>query len=374
VIPSHSGAIINALTERNLPMTENMSFVPILVSIHRWHKELTLREEKIMEYALKNSAEEMIAGKGMSGQILTIDRGAVFIILPCEEGEDMEALQRNCETYIDSCQRFFYCDLSCYIGNQTIPQELLTGFEQLKRFEKNNVAFENKVFFLTGTSLPAALTVSLPEMSGWSLNLKQGKGNNVELEAGTYFDRLIKSEEIDAKLLQAFHQNFLQMIYFVLHSKGTPAHQVFCDAYSMELSRNATRSVKDMLAWIHHTIAKTVTGTAIMEHAASIVEAVKQYIAEHLDESELSREEIANHAFLNPDYLSRVFKKETGLSIKDYLLQERIRLAKDLLAKTSLSIGQIALEVGFSYFSHFSKMFKKLTGLNPNEYRQKIGM
>ncbi|CAN7744249.1 response regulator transcription factor [Paenibacillus sp. LjRoot56] len=373
VIPSESSAIQSVLTERNLPVTESMLFVPILVSIHRWQKELTLREEKIMEYALKNSAEELIAGKGMSGQILTIDRGAILIILPCEESDDMEALQRNCEAYIDSCRSFFYCELSCYIGNQTKPQQLQVGLEQLKRFEKNNVAFENKVFLLTGAAPPVAISVSLPDMSNWSLYLKQGNGDKVAHDVDAYFSHLIASGEIDAKLLQEFHQNFLQMVYFVLHSKGTPAHQVLCDPSSMEMSRNASCSVKDMMVWIQHTIAKVVSGTAVMEHAAAMVEAVKQYIAEHLSESELSREEIANHAFLNPDYLSRVFKKETGISIMDYLLQERIKLAKELLAKTGMSIGQIALEVGFTYFAYFSKVFRKQTGLNPNEYRQKFG-
>jgi len=73
---------------------------------------------------------------------------------------------------------------------------------------------------------------------------------------------------------------------------------------------------------------------------------------------------------LNSDCLARIFKKETGLTIMEYLLQERIRVAKELLVKMNLSIGEIATSVEYSHFSHFSKTFKKLTALNPNEFRQ----
>jgi two-component system response regulator YesN len=74
---------------------------------------------------------------------------------------------------------------------------------------------------------------------------------------------------------------------------------------------------------------------------------------------------------LNPDYLTRVFKKETGLSISDYVMGQRLGMAADLLSSTDLPVGAIAAKVGYANFSHFSRMFKKHTGLGPIEYRTK---
>ena len=102
----------------------------------------------------------------------------------------------------------------------------------------------------------------------------------------------------------------------------------------------------------------------------SIVEKTKQYIAEHMD-YDLTRESIAGKFYLNPDYLSRVFKKETGFSISDYLIHERIRIAKDLLVNTDMSIREIVSSVGYTNFSHFSKVFKNITNLNPLTFRKK---
>lgn len=62
---------------------------------------------------------------------------------------------------------------------------------------------------------------------------------------------------LDANLLRQFYEDFLQMMYFVLNLKGIHAHQLFCDEVSLALSRKATRSVTDLLAWIRHTAVKS---------------------------------------------------------------------------------------------------------------------
>ena len=102
----------------------------------------------------------------------------------------------------------------------------------------------------------------------------------------------------------------------------------------------------------------------------SLVRKVQQYILEHLD-SECSREHIAEAVFLNPDYLSRMFKKNTGMGLNDYILRQRMSLAKQLLANTEESIGRISEKTGFSYVAYFSKVFKRETGLTPMAYRNR---
>ena len=95
-----------------------------------------------------------------------------------------------------------------------------------------------------------------------------------------------------------------------------------------------------------------------------------RYIDENLSQNP-SRAEIAEHVHLNEDYLTRIFKKKTGYSLKNYIMKEKINLAKELLGNTNISISLIALKAGFTNFSHFSYTFKKLEGITPNEYRAK---
>ena len=71
--------------------------------------------------------------------------------------------------------------------------------------------------------------------------------------------------------------------------------------------------------------------------ADSPVDTVKRIITENI-QVELSREELAKQVYMSPDYLTKLFRKETGMSLSDYIIQKRISIAKQLLATTNLSI------------------------------------
>jgi len=242
---------------------------------------------------------------------------------------------------------------------------------RLRAFERNNVVHDNTVFHLTGTaSRPETRVVEMPMMNAWAVMLKNGMKQQVLAEIRAYLEERVARGEADAELLQQFQQNFLQTVYFILMATGRTAHECIGDSISMKLSRDACNSIADMIAWVEHTVSKVVAPDFKRQQPHEIVEHVKRFIAAHLDQSDLSREEIAQHAYLNPDYLARIFKRETGQSLMEYLLEERIKLAKELLLNSGKTVGEIASAVGFSHFSHFSRMFRRVTGVNPNEYRQ----
>ncbi len=81
------------------------------------------------------------------------------------------------------------------------------------------------------------------------------------------------------------------------------------------------------------------------------------------------RSEVAAAAGCNPDYADRIFKEDLNMSIMDYLRELRIRTAQDLLAGSRLKIGEISALLQFSSTSHFARVFKKLTGTTPLDFR-----
>ena len=106
------------------------------------------------------------------------------------------------------------------------------------------------------------------------------------------------------------------------------------------------------------------------ESPEEIVEQVKKLIAENLSVGNLQRDELAAMVHVSSGYLGRIFKKQTGQAITDYIINKRIAVAKQLLIKTNLSITDISTRVGTSYSSYFTKIFKEQTGMTPQEYRQ----
>lgn len=70
----------------------------------------------------------------------------------------------------------------------------------------------------------------------------------------------------------------------------------------------------------------------------------------------------------NPSYISYIFRQETGLKLFDYIAKVRVERAKELLRNSSLTINEIALQIGFEEYRSFVRVFKRETGLTPNEF------
>ena len=65
---------------------------------------------------------------------------------------------------------------------------------------------------------------------------------------------------------------------------------------------------------------------------------------------------MAEHINLSSEYFTRLFKKETGQNIKDYILQAKIDAARELLVRSEIPVSMIALEMGYDNFSHFTQI------------------
>lgn len=99
------------------------------------------------------------------------------------------------------------------------------------------------------------------------------------------------------------------------------------------------------------------------------VDKIIKYIGMHYAE-DLTLTFLAEQFYISPFYLSKIFKRSTNLSIVEYINSLRIRHAKELLETSSTKISDIAEIVGFSSSSHFSRTFKLLTGLSPQQYKK----
>jgi AraC family transcriptional regulator len=121
----------------------------------------------------------------------------------------------------------------------------------------------------------------------------------------------------------------------------------------------------------HYSTISTVTETIISGNRSLTRTQLKQaidYIHTHLDQ-DLSLEQIAQVINISHTYFASLFKRATGTSPHQYVIQQRVERAKWMLSKTNLAIADIALQVGFSSQSHLTQQFKRLTGVTPKQVR-----
>jgi len=102
-----------------------------------------------------------------------------------------------------------------------------------------------------------------------------------------------------------------------------------------------------------------------------IIFRAKQYIKKNFASPELSLEEVSNYVEVSRTHLSAQFKKEAGMTFRDYLTNTRVDSARKLLEETNLRVYEICEMVGYTNVEHFSRIFKKTTGYSPNRYHKK---
>lgn len=97
---------------------------------------------------------------------------------------------------------------------------------------------------------------------------------------------------------------------------------------------------------------------------------IRNYLAQNYAQK-ITLDELADIFYINKFYLTRLFKEQFGLSISAYLMQTRITHAKHLLRFSDMSIEKIGQECGMNDANYFSRMFKKVEGVAPGEYRKR---
>ena len=102
-----------------------------------------------------------------------------------------------------------------------------------------------------------------------------------------------------------------------------------------------------------------------------VIAKARAYIQEHQTE-ELSLNQVAKAVNMSSYYFCKMFKKVCGINFTDYVARVRIEKSKNLLLNPNLRVSEIAFEVGFQSLTHFNRVFKKILGQSPTEYRAQL--
>jgi two-component system response regulator YesN len=108
------------------------------------------------------------------------------------------------------------------------------------------------------------------------------------------------------------------------------------------------------------------------EHADRLYYKICQYIDDHYNDNSLSLSSMADHFQISLQYLSTFFKKHSGENITDYIATIRIREAKKLLVDPTVTMGDIAIKIGYANAVSFIRFFKKVEGVPPGKYREML--
>jgi AraC-like DNA-binding protein/ligand-binding sensor protein len=139
------------------------------------------------------------------------------------------------------------------------------------------------------------------------------------------------------------------------------------------LSPKEHNSIVKLLSIFAQHLSMVTNQIIVQESHAElpVVTRAKEYIRQNQAE-DLSLSMVAKAVNTSSFYFCKLFKKSTGLNFTDYVSRVRIEKAKNLLLNPNLRISEIAYEVGFQSLTHFNRVFKRIIGQSPTEYRSKL--
>ena len=150
-------------------------------------------------------------------------------------------------------------------------------------------------------------------------------------------------------------------------------HPIHIDSVSSEFAKKIElrSTVEDIQKLIYEMVkvyCQLVNKYSVKDYSPTVQKVIVM-IESNLS-SDLTLSELANTLNINASYLSTVFKKETGITVTGYVNEKRIELAQELLKTTNLQIQTIAQYCGIVDVHYFTRLFKKTTGVSPKQYRE----
>ncbi|MCM3129424.1 response regulator [Paenibacillus provencensis] len=371
-----TASLAEAIIEQNLPYQLSDLFLPLLISIYAYDQSLGKEDKDLFNYALHNVLTELFHHPSFAVEsMIEVKDNHYFVILRWTSAEEAALIESASASFIQKANRFLKSDASCCIGITSSLSQLYQGIQNLLRMNEEIIKHRNQTLYLEQypqTEAIKAVVYAAPDLSHLEEWLSKDDPASFLNEAKRCLYDLIahgQDQILNASVLRLFRLDMIQIVYSYLKSKEIQAHKLYTGKLHDQLYAASLYSIEDMEKYIEYLVKTAAEYRRYAAQQDSVVEEIKQHIHKHCGD-ELTRNSLGEMVYLNPDYLARIFKKETGISLGAYIIQARIRSARQLLESTSLSVYSIAGKVGYANYPYFSKLFKQDVGCTPTEYRK----
>jgi two-component system, response regulator YesN len=345
----------------------------VCVSIDQYQKvmeENRFKSEQLLAYTVCNIMSEILK-KHSGGELVEIQNGKFALLCDRFDPTILEDIRYATLTYASVSLSFGISRVRSQ--SYDIQQAYLEAERALNRrfFDSDEYLFYSETY--SAAVVSKSWTGSVQEEL-WMRLLEPHMKEEASMEIERWVIELKQSNTISP---EAIRDRWMQLLYLFNHKlelQGKDLYSVpsFLERHPFEVIRTA-ETLKEMAEWFSGWLMQALdfvrhtTGTRYRQEIQSVMDIIQ---AEYHTPIKIS--DIARRVGFAENYLSVLFKKETGEKIVDYLTRVRMKKARELLANPVHKIYEISEMVGYGDSSHFSKYFKKIEGLFPLEYRKMV--
>lgn len=367
-----------------LPFTYN---APVNLMIIRMEEEFSRYNPHdlwLMEYALYNIVSEVLEARFHLWHTKDEYGYHVYILSPIKnhnlektgnlEQCSLEELGASIQSHI---KEHLKGRVSILFSQQDLfPTNLASLYELAVSSLLQKVATEEKLIL----SLPAKGSASiihslhaLHEPPSLIHLMLHGKWMEMEEKLHRIFEELTAQwGDSQEHLLEAYHSIY-QAYLFIAHKNG----KLLADLCGTDVVRtfhsNPFLSVKQLEEWSLNTLNQMIHHLAVElnDSRSGMIRKVQAFIQHNLS-LDVSLQRIAEHVYLHPSSLSKIYRTETSESISDYIFRVRMDTAERLLLQSRHKVQDVSIACGYQSTPYFIKVFREYSGVTPQEFRNTV--
>lgn len=319
-------------------------------------------------FIVRNVTEEFFDREESGGALYAVVRRRDyewFLVLDAGGREDAIASYQQC------MEKALSMKTCIYIGRDCRMKELGESRKYLEWMEQEAVPGDDGLVRESEWAKKEVEPLAAP-WKDWEREMVDADTiRETEKKVLAFIRRLWENHQVTVTVLELFRKEMMQMIYRYFDRQNLLITRVFDGKEFDGYYEKSVTTLPDMEEFIRYIWGKAAGLCREDNRQENVVERMKRYIEEHLRE-DLSRRTLAGMVFLSEDYISKLFMSATGMSIPSYVASCRMKKAQEYLRHSGLPVSRIAMEVGYSNFSYFSKTFRDYAGCTPGEYRSRI--
>lgn len=283
-----------------------------------------------------------------------------------EEGEEVDLRGFFTQLYESVCRTCGF-EIAFYVGGACGQPEQISD------------SFASAEWLMNTSSRNEWLCIAQPDTPIVHLTVLLAPEDEKKLEN---FVNIGDKEEALALLDEIYRQNFIcnnlrgfrrQFLYCRLVGILAVCDESFSDADELP-EQLMSLNEREFFAWLSERFVRCCEQSIrkSIQRSQRLVDSVRRYIEESYADYELTLDSLAFHFGVTAKYLSSLFKKQVGVNVSAYVEQIRIERAEQMLSDENLSIGEIAVKVGYANADSFRRAFRRVRGVSPSQFRGNV--
>jgi len=373
------------LNELDCPLHSGAKLLPVLIRVDRWPEEMLAADRTLLQFAVENILSELFAEAKLQ-TVLMDEHYTMLLLQPADDANARDLRRREdslasfaagtLETAQAVCSQLLRLTISVVCSRDFVEwSDLAEAYYRMRRKLVLGLGLGESMQLLTCTGGNPGRTESRShaqlsrQRERLDIALESGRSE----EAAEAISAIIEPSGDYAHYLEAYYTSANLMVG-LMNRWGWDQSLAEDNLLErlMDLKSHPTR--EHAIRYLQETAERLLSFKRDLqeERTDRIVERVHRHIREHIGD-DLSLTALAELVYLNPAYLSVLYKQTTGQNLSDYIANVRLEKAKELLQHSPLKIHELAAAVGFDNAGYFTRFFRKHTGLGPQEYREQGG-